>query len=82
MAFWITLGLYAVVMLFLWGYFIVARMHVFKFKDYSRHVVPATRALAIFLAILTIVGLVAIFRMDSPSGKSVKVSEMAVTEEY
>ncbi len=82
MAFWITFALYAAVMLFIWGYFIVARLHVFKFKDYSRYVEPVTRALAILLLVLTIAGLVAIFRMDAPSGKTVKVSEMTVKEEY
>lgn len=55
MAFWIGFALYSAVMAFVWGFFLIARMHVFKFKGYSVHVEPATRFLAIFLLVMTIV---------------------------
>lgn len=81
MAFWIGFAAYSAVMAFVWGFFLVARMHVFKFKEYSLHVEPATRFLAIFLLVMTIVGYVALFNLDSPK-KTQTVAEQSVEEEY
>lgn len=55
MAFWIGFALYSTVVAFVWGFFLVARMHVFKFREYSVHVPPMTRVLAIFLLVMTVV---------------------------
>lgn len=81
MAFWIGFAAYSAVMAFVWGFFLVARMHVFKFKEYSLYVEPATRFLAIFLLVMTAVGYVAIFNLDSPK-KTETVAEQTVKEEY
>ncbi|MDQ1343283.1 MAG: hypothetical protein QG650_2 [Patescibacteria group bacterium] len=81
MTFWIGFALYSAVMAFVWGFFLVARMHVFKFREYSVHVEPATRFLALFLLVLTAVGYVAIYNLDSPK-KTETVAEQATKEEY
>lgn len=81
MAFWIGFALYSAVMAFVWGFFLVARMHVFKFKGYSLHVEPATRFLAIFLLVMTVAGYVALFNLDSVP-KTRTVAEESAVEEY
>lgn len=81
MTFWIGFALYSAVMAFVWGFFFVARMHVFKFREYSFYVEPATRFLAIFLLVLTAVGYVAVFNLDAPK-RTETVAEQSVKEEY
>ncbi len=81
MAFWIGFALYSTVVAFVWGFFLVARMHVFKFREYSAHVPKVTRILAIFLLVMTAVGYVAVFNLGS-SGKTQTVAEQSVQEEY
>lgn len=81
MAFWIGFALYSAAMAFVWGFFLVARMHVFKFKEYSTHVEPVTRTLALILLVLTMVGYAALFGAGS-SQPTTTVKEELVREEY
>jgi hypothetical protein len=81
MAFWIGFALYSAVMAFVWGFFFVARMHVFKFKNYSTHVGPVTHFLMLFLLTVTVVGYAALFWANS-TPKTTTVSDMTVREEY
>lgn len=81
MAFWIGFALYSTVVAFVWGFFLVARMHVFKFREYSVHVPPMTRVLAIFLLVMTVVGYVAVFNLGGTQ-KTETVAEQATQEEY
>ncbi len=81
MAFWIGFALYSSVVAFVWGFFLVARMHVSKFREYSHYVPTATRVLAIFLLVMTVVGYVAVFNL-SDTKKTETVAEQTAQEEY
>lgn len=41
--FWIYLSLYLLLLIIVWGFFLVAKIHIYKFKEYSTHVQPVTR---------------------------------------
>ena len=60
-----TLAIYIIVLLIAWWFFIVARMHTLKFKNFSTHIVTITNSLMIFLIILSILGFVFIFYINS-----------------
>ena len=65
----IYLAIYIIILLIVWGFYAVARMHTLKFKRFSTHIVPVTNFLLIFLIILSILGFVLIFFI-SPSGST------------
>jgi len=61
--FWI-LALYIIVLLIIWGFFIVARMHTLKFKNFSTHILPVTNYLMILLIILSLSWFIFIFYLN------------------
>ncbi len=65
----IYFAIYIIILLIVWGFYAVARMHTLKFKRFSTHIVPVTNFLLIFLIILSILGFVLIFFI-SPSGST------------
>lgn len=50
----INLWLFTLSIVVLWGLFIVAKIHAFKFKNFSNHIVKVTSLLIIFLTSLTL----------------------------
>ena len=54
--FWIGFGVYTLVMVIVWGFFLIAKLHVYKFKEYSHLIVPMTKLLAASLIVLTVLG--------------------------
>lgn len=60
-----TLAIYIIVLLIVWWFFIVARMHTLKFKNFSTYIVTITNFLMIFLIILSILGFIFIFYINS-----------------
>jgi len=60
-----TLAIYIVALLMVWWFFIVARMHTLKFKNFSTHIIPITNFLMIFLIILSISWFIFIFYINS-----------------
>jgi hypothetical protein len=61
----IYLGLYIALLLGIWGFYAVARMHTMKFKNFSTHIAPVTNILMVFLIILSIIGFILIFSLNS-----------------
>ncbi|MCT4617149.1 MAG: hypothetical protein N4A38_02960 [Candidatus Gracilibacteria bacterium] len=57
----ILLGGYTILVAGVWGFFIVARMHAYKFRNFSRYIIPFTNGLMVLLAILTIIGYAIVF---------------------
>jgi len=49
-----NLWIFTLSIILLWGLFIVAKIHAFKFKNFSNHIKKATNILLIFLATLTL----------------------------
>lgn len=46
--------IYTIIMAIVWWFFIIAKIHYYKFKDYSNYIVPVTKFLSILLLVLTI----------------------------
>lgn len=68
----VYIGMYIFVLAILWGFFLVARHHSYKFKNFSKNVAPVTNILLIFLIILSVLGFVLLFNLDGAS-KTVKI---------
>lgn len=60
----VYLGLYIALLLWIWGFYAVARMHTMKFKNFSIYIVPVTNTLMIFLIILSISWFILILNLD------------------
>lgn len=54
--FWVAFGIYTAFAATLWVMFLVARMHAYKFRNYSYHIVPVTKLLTVALVALTVLG--------------------------
>ena len=66
----------------MWGFFLIARIHVYKFKQYSTHIVPATKLVFGILLVLTIVGYYVVLKEMNPAPAPTKVQESLVKETY
>jgi formate hydrogenlyase subunit 3/multisubunit Na+/H+ antiporter MnhD subunit len=59
-----TIAIYIVILLLVWGFYAVARMHTMKFKNFSTHITPITNFLMLFLIILSITWFILIFSIN------------------
>jgi len=59
----VYLGLYTFFLALIWGLFIVAKIHAFKFKNFSSNIIKVTNFLLFFLITLSILGYVIIFTL-------------------
>lgn len=64
------LWLYTAWVVFVWVFFIIAKMHSFKFKKFSKNVVPVTKFLAILLFCLTVIWYIVIYAWDLKSSSN------------
>jgi len=55
------LWIYTLLLALLWWLFIVAKIHAYKFKNFSNDIVKITNILLIFLIILSVIWYVLIF---------------------
>lgn len=62
---WVYLGLYTFILLFVWWFFIVAKIHAYKFKNFSYHIEKVTMILFITLLVLSIIWYILIFFIDT-----------------
>jgi len=74
------LGAYLFILALIWGLFIVAKLHAYKFKHFSHNIVPVTTVLCIFLIIISIIGFILIFMLDSPR-TTIKLDNIDISEE-
>jgi hypothetical protein len=71
----------ALVLIF--GFFIIAKIHAYKFRDYSIYIEPVTKILALVLVILAVYGYYLIYTENQPeSGATKTVEETSGTEIY
>lgn len=61
----IYLWSYTLFLAFIWWFFIVAKIHAYKFKNFSNHIVKVTKVLLIFLIILSLLWYILIFTSSS-----------------
>jgi len=54
MEFWIYFGLYTFLIVIIWGFFIIAKIHSLKFKNYQPKIIWITRMVNIFLILFTV----------------------------
>ena len=64
--FFVYFGIYTFVLAILWGFFMLARLHSYKFKSFSKNIEKVTTVLLIFLISLSILGYILIFFLDTP----------------
>jgi hypothetical protein len=50
-----NLWIFTLSIVLLWWLFVVAKIHAYKFKNFSNHIIKVTQFLTIFLIILTII---------------------------
>ncbi len=61
--FYIILWIYILLTIVIWWFFIVAKIHAYKFKNFSPHITKVSFSLTISLIILTILGFLVIFSL-------------------
>ena len=61
----VYIWLYILILAIVWGFFILARIHSYKFKNFSNNIEKCTWILLIFLTIMSILGFVLLFFINS-----------------
>lgn len=80
--FWLGFGIYTIFMVLIFGFFIIAKIHIYKFRYYSAHIEPITKALAGTLLFLALVGYYLLFSGSTGSAPTQTVEETGTTEIY
>lgn len=82
--FLVWIGIYTLIMVIVWGFFLVAKMHAYKFREYSHLVTPMTKLLAVFLIVLTGFGYYFLARMNNTASveKTQTIEESTTQEIY
>ena len=80
--FWLGFGIYTLFLVLIFGFFIVAKIHVSKFRHYSEHIELVTKILAGLLIILSLIGYYFLFSIDFEKETTSTVEEMTNTEIY
>jgi hypothetical protein len=82
-AFWIYFSIYIAILLFVWGFFLIAKIHVYKFKEYSPNVVRVTRFVGLSLLFLTAIWFYIVFReLSGTTPAPTTVRESSQIETY
>ena len=69
------LWLYLLVLSWIWWFYIIARIHAYKFKNMSTHIGPVTNTLFFILLILSVIWFIMIFFLDTTSRADVFIEE-------
>ena len=74
MEFWIYFWIYSFSVVVIWAFFIIAKIHSLKFKNYQPKIILHTNIITILLSVLTVLWYIVIFFMsDSSSNHEVKI---------
>lgn len=68
-------GIYLIFLALIWGFFIVAKIHAYKFKDFSQNIEKITKLLLFALIFLSILGFFLIYNFNW-SLYSVEISDI------
>lgn len=63
----IILWIYLIFLAFVWWFFIIAKIHAYKFKTFSYNIEKTTRFLFLILLVLSIIWFYLIFSLDFSS---------------
>ncbi len=61
MIFWIYFWIYTFIIIIIWAFFIIAKIHSLKFKNYQPKIEDFSKIITIVLAVLSIIWYIAIF---------------------
>jgi|ASRM01.1.fsa_nt_gi hypothetical protein len=61
----VYLGLYTLILVIVWGFFLVTRIHSYKFKNFSNNIEKITNLLFFFLLTLSIIGYIMVFYVSN-----------------
>ena len=75
------LGVYTICLALLWWLFIVAKIHAYKFKNFSKNIQRITNLLLVFLIILSLLWYILIFLWTSNTTSVVNDYSWFDTEE-
>lgn len=67
MEFWIYFWFYSFSVVVIWAFFIIAKIHSLKFKNYQPKIIGHTNIITILLTTLTVLWYILIFFMSSSS---------------
>lgn len=71
----VYIGVYVFMLAIIWGFFLIARHHSYKFKHFSTNITPVTNILTIFLLILSVLGFIMIFSLWGSDEKVIKIDQ-------
>lgn len=83
LAFWLYFAILVTVLLLVWSFYLIAKIHIYKFREYSTHVRPVTRFVGFFLLVMTVIGLYIVFReLGAVPAPKATVQDTSQTEIY
>ncbi|MCP4523698.1 MAG: hypothetical protein GY828_05805 [Candidatus Gracilibacteria bacterium] len=75
----VYLGVYTLVLVLVWGLFLVTRLHAYKFKNFSHNITKVTNLLMIFLGIISLFGYILLI-MNYDSANTAKIDFKDATD--
>lgn len=80
--FWSAFWFYTLFIIVIWAFFVLTRIHAYKFKNFSNNVKWVTNLLFVTLLILTLIWYWYIFSIDDSKAKVNKESPSTKIEYY
>ena len=77
----VYIWLYTFILAVVWGFFVVLKMHAYKFKNFSKNITRMTNILLIFLIILSLVWYVLVYFIWSWEGWNYEVDRSSSYDE-
>jgi hypothetical protein len=83
LAFWLYFAIWVTILLLVWSFYLIAKIHIYKFREYSTQVRPVTRFVGFFLLLMTIIGFYVVFReLNAVPESRTTVQDQSITETY
>lgn len=83
LAFWMYFAILVTILLLVWSFYLIAKIHIYKFREYSTQVRPVTRFVGLILLVMTIIGFVVVFReLNAIPAPRTTVQDQSITETY
>jgi phosphatidylserine synthase len=80
--FWLGFGIYTIFIILIFSFFIVAKIHIYKFRHYNIKIEPVTKLLSIILLVLALIGYYLLFSNGTGNVSIRQVDEPTTTEIY
>jgi hypothetical protein len=79
MLFAVSLWVYIFVMVIVWGFFLVAKVHFYKFREYSSYITWVTKFISLALVCLSVLWLYFVYKFSGWPQQSTSTVEQAKT---